>query len=93
MVLFDALGRRWSLRVLWELRAGRLNFRALQERCAEISPTVLNARLKELRILELVDHDDGGYGLTDWGRELGEELMALSDFASRWDAARRRDDE
>lgn len=92
MVLFDALGRRWTLRILWELRADRLNFRALRGRCAEISPTVLNQRLKELRALELVDHDEAGYGLTDWGRELGETLLAISDFAKRWDAARHASD-
>lgn len=91
MVLFDALGRRWTLRILWELRAERLNFRALRSRCAEISPTVLNQRLKDLRNLELVDHDGDGYGLTDWGRELGEELLVLSEFAGRWHAARRAD--
>jgi len=88
MVLFDALGRRWTLRILWELRTERLNFRALRSRCAEVSPTVLNQRLKELRDLDLVDHIEAGYGLTDWGRELGEELLVLSDFASRWDASR-----
>lgn len=91
MVLFDALGRRWALRILWELRSERLNFRALRTRCAEISPTVLNQRLKDLRDLALVDHDGDGYGLTDWGRELGEELLVLSDFATRWDAARHKD--
>jgi DNA-binding HxlR family transcriptional regulator len=88
MVLFDTLGRRWTLRILWELRTERLNFRALRGQCAEISPTVLNQRLKELRDLDLVDHTELGYGLTDWGRALGEELLALSDFANRWDAGR-----
>jgi len=90
MVLFDALGRRWTLRILWELREERLNFRALRSRCAEVSPTVLNQRLKELRDLDLVNHDETGYGLTDWGQELGSELMVLSRFAARWDSARAR---
>jgi DNA-binding HxlR family transcriptional regulator len=84
MVLFDVLGRRWTLRILWELRDSRLNFRTLRSRCAEVSPTVLNSRLKELRELELVDHTEDGYGLTDWGEELGEQLMSLSGFARRW---------
>ena len=43
-------GRRWALRVIWELRpeAGS-TFRALQEACGGMSPTVLNERLRELR--------------------------------------------
>ncbi len=88
MVLFDVLGQRWVLRILWELRGERLNFRALRSRCEEVSPTVLNQRLKVLRELSLVDHDDQGYGLSVWGEELGEQLMSLSGFADRWAKAR-----
>ena len=33
MALLDLLGRRWTLRVLWELRADALGFRELQARC------------------------------------------------------------
>ena len=49
MALMDLLGRRWTLRVIWELRDGRLTFRALQEACGGLSPTVLNQRVRELR--------------------------------------------
>ena len=49
MALMDLLGRRWALRVIWELRDGRLTFRALQEACGGVSPTVLNQRVRELR--------------------------------------------
>jgi DNA-binding HxlR family transcriptional regulator len=55
MVLLDLLGRRWALRVLWELRGTQLTFRELQHACGQISPTVLNARLRELRAGKLVD--------------------------------------
>src|SRR5208282_2198038 len=34
MALLDLLGRRWALRVIWELREEPLVFRALQQRCA-----------------------------------------------------------
>ena len=44
MALLDLLGRRWALRMLWELREGGLSFRALQERCDGVSPSVLNTR-------------------------------------------------
>ena len=49
MVLLDLLGRRWTLRILWELRHGALTSRALRTACDEASPTVLQARLSELR--------------------------------------------
>jgi DNA-binding HxlR family transcriptional regulator len=84
MVLLDALGQRWSLRVLWELRSESLNFRALQSRCEEISPTVLNNRLKEMRELKLVELSEEGYGLTDWGRKIGKQLTQLDSLATEW---------
>ena len=49
MALLDLLGRRWSLRVLWELRDGPLTSRALRAACDEASPSVLQARLADLR--------------------------------------------
>ena len=85
MALIDLLGRRWTLRVLWELRAARLTFRALQEACGGVSPTVLNARLRELRESRLVEADGGlGYGLTPLGRELVQELLPLVEWSRRW---------
>lgn len=89
MVLLDLLGRRWALRILYELRAAPLNFRALRTRCEEVSPSVLNARLGELREAGLVDLREGeGYALTPPGAELGAQLLTLDEFAKRW--ARRR---
>ncbi len=84
MVLFDVLGKRWMLRILWELRDERLNFRELRARCSDVSPTILNRRLKSLRELQLVDHDKRGYGLTKSGRELGRHLLKLSNWSDRW---------
>jgi DNA-binding HxlR family transcriptional regulator len=49
MALLDLLGRRWALRILWELRDGPRTFRALRLACDDASPSVLNARLRELR--------------------------------------------
>jgi len=84
MVLLDILGQRWSLRILWELREERLTFRELQKRCDNISPTSLNQRLKQLRHVNLVDHDEHGFGATAWGQELGEQLTRLSRWSERW---------
>jgi DNA-binding HxlR family transcriptional regulator len=86
MALLDLLGRRWALRVLWELRDGPLSFRALQKRCDDVSPSVLNARLAELRELALVEATAVGYKLTAQGRSLGELLLPLDAWAQRWAA-------
>jgi DNA-binding HxlR family transcriptional regulator len=90
MVLLDALGKRWSLRVLWELRDGPLPFRALRERCDDVSPSVLNARVAELRELGLVEATGEGYSLSADGRSLGELLVPLDAWARRWDARRAK---
>jgi len=80
--------RRWTLRVLWELRAGALTFRTLQARCGDISPTVLNQRLAELREAALVGADEGGYRLSALGEELIVAFAPLSQWAQRWRRAR-----
>lgn len=84
MALLDLLGRRWSLRVLWELRAGPLSFRALRAACSEISPSVLNQRLRELREAGLATRTDSGYELTGLGWELLEFFAPLNAWAERW---------
>ncbi len=89
MVLLELLGRRWALRVIWELRDGPLLFRALQERCEHMSSSVLNARLGELRAAGIVELARGGYRLTREGRRLLEVYGPLNAWAERW-AARTR---
>lgn len=84
MVLLDQLGQRWTLRILWELRDGRLTFRDLQAHCDGVSPTLLNKRLKELRELNLIDHSAEGYGFTRYGEDLGEQLADLSKWSNKW---------
>jgi DNA-binding HxlR family transcriptional regulator len=83
MVVLDVLGRRGALRVLWELRDSPLTFRALQDAC-QTNPGSLNTRLKDLRELGIVDHDDGGYRLSESGRDLLETLTSLQAWSDRW---------
>ena len=64
MAALDLLGRRWALRILWELREGALPFRALREACGDLSPAVLNTRLAELREAGIVESTDAGYATT-----------------------------
>ena len=85
MALLDLLGRRWALRILWELRKEPLTFRQLRARCDSMSPSVLNQRLTELRetgIVGLGPHS--GYCLTPEGQSLLAALAPLGDWATRW---------
>ena len=85
MALLDLLGRRWTLRVLWELRDGPHPFRALQEHGGGISPTILNRRLGELREAGIVELREGaGYALTASGRALLDALAPLHAWATAW---------
>lgn len=84
MVLLDVLGQRWTLRILWELRDQTLNFRALQTRCDQVSPSVLNNRLAQLREMQLVELTAEGYQTTDLGRQLGRRLLGLDAWAEVW---------
>jgi DNA-binding HxlR family transcriptional regulator len=85
MVLLDLLGRRWTLRIIWELREQPLTSRALRTACDEASPTVLQARLSDLRDAGLVELMPGdGYCLTGIGKELLQNFLPLHRFAERW---------
>jgi DNA-binding HxlR family transcriptional regulator len=85
MALLDLLGRRWTLRIGWELRDGSaVNFRELQARCDSMSASVLADRLAELREAGIVELEGGGYKLTAPGRELVEVLIPLDAWARRW---------
>jgi DNA-binding HxlR family transcriptional regulator len=89
MALLDLLGRRWALRVLWELRGQPQSFRALRTACGEISPSVLNDRLRELRESGLVELSaEQGYALSPLGHELIEHATPLLRWSERWARAR-----
>jgi DNA-binding HxlR family transcriptional regulator len=89
LALLDLLGRRWALRILCELRGGLFTFRALQARCGNPSPSVLNERLRELSENGLVDLSDGeGYCLTSLGEDLATHLLPLVRWSERWAGAR-----
>jgi DNA-binding HxlR family transcriptional regulator len=90
MVLLDLLGRRWTLRVMWELRYGPETFRGLRARCDDMSPTVLNTRLGELREAGIVEsRSRGGYRLTRHGLELMHALKPLNEWARAWERRQR----
>lgn len=85
MALLDLLGRRWSLRVMWELQEPAQSFREIQSRCDGMSSSVLSQRLGELADAEIVSaQEGGGYALTGEGRALLELLRPMDSWARRW---------
>jgi len=89
--LLDLLGRRWALRVLWELRDAPLTYGDLRAACDEVSTSVLAQRLRELTGAGLlVREGEGAYALTRAGAELLALLAPVNDFARRWGRSVRR---
>ena len=82
--LFDLLGRRWALRVVWELRTEALTYRELAARIPDMSTSVLTQRLRDLRAARLVEHERGiGYMVTPQGRDLLAHLAGVREWALR----------
>lgn len=84
MALFDLLGRAWAMGVIWQLKTGPYTFRELRERCENVSPSLLNRRLKELRHVRLVAHGPEGYRLTELGETLFEVLEPFEGWSQAW---------
>jgi DNA-binding HxlR family transcriptional regulator len=85
MALFDLLGRRWAMGVLWTVcEGGAMTFRQLQARCETISPSVLNQRLSELRAAGFVAKSDEGYVPTGLGERVYRQLVPLGATARAW---------
>ena len=80
--------RRWTMKILWELRSKPMTFREIQAACSEVSSSVLNVRLSELREAQLIEHTQGeGYALTGWGQELLVAMKPVAIWAARWHRA------
>ena len=89
MAAMDLLGRRWALRILWELRHGPVGARALSSRCDGMSSSVLYERLADLRGAGLIAKDgDGKYVLTPLGDQLGDALEPLDSWSRTWARSR-----
>jgi len=81
----DLCGRRWALRVVWELRVGPLTFRALQAACGHISPGVLQRRLHQLRDIGAIEKIPRlGYRLSGSGERLFQVLVMLNRWSGEY---------
>lgn len=87
--IVELLGVKWTMRIIWELRAEPLTFRELQSACGDLSPTVLNDRLKLLETGLIVEKQTpSGYALTECGRDLLRLYKPLNRWAIKWRAER-----
>jgi DNA-binding HxlR family transcriptional regulator len=86
--LFELAGRRWTLRILWELRGRTLSFNDLRRAVGGMSQSVLVTRLTELFGAGLVADVPGGYELTADGRALVGQLDPLEAWAAGWERDR-----
>ena len=86
--VLDLLGRRWALRLVWELRRSTLSFSELRDRTG-ISPSVLSARLGELVDAGVAERDGARrYRLSGRGRELARILYELNRWAEQHQTGR-----
>ncbi len=86
--LFDLMGRRWALGVVWNLNNETLSFRELQSRCelrgGTISPSILNQRIKDLNAADILEKSPEGYRLTPRGVDLRTHLIPIGNWALDW---------
>ena len=90
MALLDLLGRRWSLRIVWELREDALTSRALRAACDDASPTVMQQRLSELREAGFIEQARRGRLRTDAARQGAAADVTAAVSVRRSLAGRRR---
>jgi DNA-binding HxlR family transcriptional regulator len=93
MAAMDLFGRRWALRILWELRAGPLGARALLAHCEGMSSSVLYQRLRELTASGIIAPSADGYELTPLGTALSHALRPFDEWATTWARAQEQNDQ
>lgn len=90
--ILELLGRRWVLRILWELYDNPAGFRELQARCDGMSASVLSQRLKELVHADILEQDEHlRYHFSEEGRELTHILMQIKQWVAQKEERKQRD--
>ena len=85
MALFDLMGRRWAMGIIWQLSDGPRAFTELQKKCDSISPTILSGRLKDLAEAGFVERTLDGYNLTGIGKKLFQVLQPFEELVIEWE--------
>lgn len=90
----ECLGCKWTLPILWNLRAGICRPGALQRAVSGISTKVLNQRIARLTAYGLIERVDRSqrlkhveYRLTALGLRFGDALSAVDQVARDLDRA------
>jgi DNA-binding HxlR family transcriptional regulator len=90
MAALDLLGRRWVLRILWELRDGPVGARALLNRCDGLSSSVLYERLRDLGEAGIIEQtEDEAYTVSALGASLLNALEPLTKWSVAWERSLR----
>ncbi|GAA1711050.1 winged helix-turn-helix transcriptional regulator [Kribbella yunnanensis] len=79
--LFEVIGQRWTLRILWQLRSRPLSYREIAAEIPGLSTSVLTSRIRHLKSVGLVQHQGAGYELTPVGTELIAHVQHLRKWA------------
>lgn len=74
----DAVGDRWSLLVVRELRLGPRRYSDLSAALPGLGPSVLSQRLRDLVESGVLERLNSGYALTPWGTDLEPVFRALA---------------
>lgn len=80
----EVLGERWTLLVIRELICGSRRFSEIQRGVPQCSRSVLSQRLRTLVDAGVIDKVDGGYLLTQSGRELAPIVIGCGEWGKRW---------
>lgn len=95
----ELLGERWTLLVLRELLLGSTRFNELQRGLANMSPSLLTKRLKELEAAGLLvrkkitGQKGYSYHLTEGGKQLKPLIIELAKWGFKWAANQISHDE
>jgi DNA-binding HxlR family transcriptional regulator len=90
MAALDLLGRRWVLRILWELRDGPVGARGMLVRCEGLSSSVLYERLRDLGRAGIIEQtDDDAYVVSALGASLLTSLEPLVKWSATWERSTR----
>lgn len=80
----DIIGQKWTALILRDLAAGSQRFAELERSIEGLNPRTLSQRLESLKEHQVItDCADGGYELTEKGRDLIPVLAAMAAWGDK----------